>query len=81
MANDERPDPREVVGENVRRLRQLRGWTQERLAHEAGKHRTYVGGVERAERNTTIEALFDIAYALDVDPRELLRPRDEFEYP
>ena len=50
----------------IRQLRQQRGWSQERLAEEAGIHRTYLGGIETARRNPSLRNLIRIAQALDV---------------
>jgi transcriptional regulator with XRE-family HTH domain len=47
--------------------------SQEQLAHKAGLHRTYVGGVERGERNIGLLNVYAIADALDVPASELLR--------
>lgn len=60
-------DVRKRVGENVRRLREKRGVSQEELADSAGLHRTYVSGVERGVRNPTIVVLERFAIALDVE--------------
>jgi transcriptional regulator with XRE-family HTH domain len=60
-------------GLRVRDLRKKRGWTQEQLAQAAGRHWTYIGGIERGERNVTLQVVADIARALDVDIRELFR--------
>lgn len=51
-------------GERVRRAREARGWTQEKLAEEAGLDRTYVGGVEWGERNIALLNMNKIAVAL-----------------
>lgn len=51
-------------GERVRSARELRGWTQEELAAEAGLDRTYVGGIERGERNLAILNINKLAVAL-----------------
>lgn len=59
-------------GLNVRRLRQAQGLSQESLASLAGLHRTYVGGIERGERNVTITNVIKLACALDVEPARLL---------
>ena len=48
------------------------GLTQEALAERCGLHRTYIGSVERAERNVTIESLDAIARSLNVSVRDLL---------
>ena len=49
------------------------GLSQEELAYKCGLHRTYVGSVERGERNVTLSSLELIATALDVDIPTLLR--------
>lgn len=61
-----------VFAENVRRLRKARGLSQEELAEAAGVHRTYIGMLERAEKNVTIYNIERIAIALDVPPGRLL---------
>lgn len=61
-----------AVGEAIRRIRERKGLSQEELAHRAGVHRTYVGGVERGERNPTVESLKKIADGLGVAPEEVL---------
>ena len=66
-------NPRRRLGENVRQLRLRRGWSQEKLASEAGLHRTYVGSVERGERNVSLDNIVAIARALGVSVQELLR--------
>jgi len=61
-----------VVGRNIRRLRRKRGVSQEDLADEIGVHRTYMGGVERGERNLTLRSLERLAERLGVSPLSLL---------
>ncbi|MBP7051511.1 MAG: helix-turn-helix transcriptional regulator [Phycisphaerae bacterium] len=61
----------EQFGARVRNLRKGRGWTQEQLAEAAGRHWTYIGGIERGERNVTLQVVADIAQALDVEIRDL----------
>src|SRR5438552_19141335 len=61
----------EIVGARVRELRQQRGWTLEQLAEKADKHYTYIGGLERGDRNVTLEVLQAVAAALDVPLKEL----------
>lgn len=56
----------------MRRMRHSKGWSQEDLAEEAGLHRTYVGAVERAERNVSIDNIERIANALGTSLSDLL---------
>lgn len=60
------------VGRRVRRIRTERGISQEELARAVGVHRTYLGGVERGERNLTLRSVERLAERLDVDVRLLL---------
>jgi transcriptional regulator with XRE-family HTH domain len=50
----------------VRTLREAKGWSQERLAEEAGVHRTYLGGIERGLRNPSLRNIAKLARALGV---------------
>ena len=61
-----------TVGANLRRLRTERGLSQEAFADELGFHRTYVGGVERGERNLTLRTVERLAHVLGVEVQELL---------
>ncbi|HEY7808986.1 MAG TPA: helix-turn-helix transcriptional regulator [Allosphingosinicella sp.] len=65
-----------VIAENVRRRRLAAGLSQEALAEVCGYHRTYVGGIERSERNITIATLEALAGALGVDALALLVRED-----
>jgi transcriptional regulator with XRE-family HTH domain len=58
-------------GERVRKLRQTKGMSQEELAFRAKIHRTYLGGIERGERNPALKNIAAIAKALDVSLSEL----------
>jgi transcriptional regulator with XRE-family HTH domain len=65
---------RKTFASNVRRVRLRLGLTQEELADRSGLHRTYVGSVERGERNISIDNMERLAGALDAEVEELLRP-------
>ncbi|NKF20868.1 helix-turn-helix domain-containing protein [Solimonas marina] len=65
----------EVFAQNVRRLRMERGLSQEALAELAGVHRTYIGMLERCEKNVTIYNIERLAAALGVAPPVLLTSR------
>lgn len=62
-----------IVGENLRAYRQERGLSQEAFADVLGFHRTYMGGLERGERNLTLKALERIASRLNIEPLGLLQ--------
>jgi len=64
---------RDVLAKNMRRLRAARGLSQEALAHESDMNRTYLSGVERSERNISIDNIARIARALKVEPWKLLK--------
>lgn len=61
-----------LVGRNLRRLRLERGLSQEEFAEILGIHRTYMGGVERGERNLTLQSLERLAERLDIPAVSLL---------
>lgn len=63
---------RVAFGSALRKLRLDRDLSQEALAHTAGLDRSYVGGVERGERNVALDNIFRLAHALDAAPSELL---------
>lgn len=60
------------IGNKIREIRQSKGLSQEQLAEIAEVHRTYVGMIERAEKNITLVSLEKIAKALEVEIGELL---------
>ncbi len=64
-----------LLAANVRGLRKSRGFSQEKLGEVCGLHRTYVGSVERGERNITLSSLEVLAQALGVTVPDLLAPR------
>ena len=59
-------------GEKVRYFRLSLGMSQEHLGHVAGLDRTYVGSVERGERNISLDNIWNLAEALGVHPRDLI---------
>ena len=66
-------DLQRTVGANLRHYREERGLSQEAFAEVLGWHRTYIGGLERGERNLSLQAVERIAERLGVsDPLELL---------
>jgi len=74
-------DVTQVFAENIRRLRLARGLSQEALADLAGLHRTYVGAVERGERNITLINANRIAEALGAKLSDCLKERHERKKP
>jgi transcriptional regulator with XRE-family HTH domain len=63
-------------GNRVRELRQAKGISQEELAEKAGIHRTYLGGIERGERNPCLKNILQVATALGVTLSELFSFND-----
>ena len=72
-------DLQRTLGRNLRAHREGKGLSQEAFADELGVHRTYMGGIERGERNLTLKSLERIAARLDLDPLSLLQPPDDTE--
>ncbi|HWA88894.1 MAG TPA: helix-turn-helix transcriptional regulator [Rhizomicrobium sp.] len=62
-----------ALGREIRRHRDLKGLSQEKLAELAGLNRNYIGFVERAERSPRVVTIFRIARALGMHPAELIR--------
>jgi len=68
-----KPVSRRIFAENLRKARHAKGLSQEDLAELANLHRTYVGSVERAERNVSIDNMERLAVAVGVPLPSLLQ--------
>jgi transcriptional regulator with XRE-family HTH domain len=77
LAADELFDGRRTLGAQLRTARTRRQLTQEALAERIGIHPSYLGSIERGRRNVPLDTLCRLAWALRVDPHELLRPIPE----
>jgi len=65
--------PTQLFGNRVVELRKARGWSQEELALESDLARSYIGGVERGQRNISLNNICKLAKTLGVQPLEMLR--------
>ena len=65
---------RQILGENLKRLRAERAWSQEELAYQAQLHRTFVAHVERCQRNISLDNIAKLAQAFQVPAHQLLTP-------
>ncbi|NHV27597.1 helix-turn-helix domain-containing protein [Burkholderia sp. D-99] len=65
-------DPLELFGKRLVELRKARGWSQEKLALESGLARSYVGGIERGQRNIALYNICVLAETLGVAPSDML---------
>lgn len=77
MDEIELKDIKETVGDNVRNYRTKLSWSQEKLAEKSNLHRTYIGAVERGEKNVTIVNLEKISIALGVDIKDLFETQNK----
>jgi transcriptional regulator with XRE-family HTH domain len=68
-------DLQRTIGANLRDYREARGLSQEAFAEILGVHRTYMGSVERGERNLTLRSVERIAARINAEPLALLQPR------
>jgi len=69
------PSLEKAFGARVRELRVSRGWSQEKLAERSRRHWTYIGGIERGERNPTLRVIAALASALEVSIKDLFPGR------
>jgi transcriptional regulator with XRE-family HTH domain len=65
-------DVRRRLGENLKRLRRAKGWSQEEFGERAGLHRTYVSAIERGVQNPTITVVEKLAQTLETTIGELV---------
>lgn len=70
-------DLQRAVGKNLRAYRVARGINQEDFADMLDLHRTYVGGIERGERNLSLKKVERLAARLDIEPLTLLSPAEQ----
>lgn len=75
VTSSKNPNLNVIVGANLRRFRNKLSVSQDEFADMAGLHRTYIGAVERGERNITLGTLQRIATALNLEPTDLLTKR------
>lgn len=68
-------DPRKLLGGRLAKLRKERGWSQEQLALESGIARSYLGGIERGQRNIALLNICKLADTLGIEPSELMNFR------
>jgi XRE family transcriptional regulator, regulator of sulfur utilization len=66
-------DLKRAFGQRVREFREARGWSQEEMNQHSGLHWTYIGQVERGERNLTLLSIQKIARGFKVEMAELLK--------
>lgn len=80
ISSNEKRNPMDylrILGENIRILRIERGLTQEQLAEICDMHRTYIGAIERGDRNVSLKNIVAISQALGVKPNTLLEYKFE----
>lgn len=65
------------LGRRVRDLRVAKGWSQEEFAHLGGLHRTYIGQIERGEKNLSLANLTKLSSVLDITVSDLLSELDQ----
>lgn len=75
------PDIRKLVGSKIREYRKLKGLSQDQLGELCGFHFSYIGGVERGERNISLDNIAKIADALNVEPKFFFDFNESFSSP
>ena len=66
----------QLIGLKIKEIRNSLNLSQEDFAEKVGLHRTYIGQVERAEKNITLKNINKICYSLKIDPKELFDFKD-----
>ncbi len=69
------------LGRRVRALRQERGWSQETLAQQSGLHPSYIGGIERGQRNPSLLVVAQLATAFGLSPAQPLQVPEQAQSP
>jgi transcriptional regulator with XRE-family HTH domain len=72
MSKNAKSAPKVLFGQKLVQLRKARGWSQEQLALESGLARSYLGGVERGQRNIALLNICRLAESLEKSPAEVL---------
>ena len=72
MTTEHLPTPEQALGLVIRNRRKVRGWSQEELGFVSGLHRTYIGVLERGEKNISLRNLILVASTLGTKASELL---------
>ncbi len=72
MTTEHLPTPEQALGLVIRNRRKVRGWSQEDLGFESGLHRTYIGVLERGEKNISLRNLILVASTLGAKASDLL---------
>ena len=72
VKNEKQPDPRLLFGKRLAQLRKKLGWSQEQLALESGLARSYLGGIERGQRNIALLNICRLAETLNVPVSQLM---------
>lgn len=70
-------DMRQIIGSNFARIRKEQGLTQEAAAEKSGFSQSYIGWLERGQRNPTAISLWMLAQALGAMPADLVKPLDD----
>ena len=66
------------IGASIRLIRKQKGYTQEYLAEKANLHYSYIGGIERGERNISLETLEKIINALEMEPSQIFETTNSY---